>query len=92
MEYQQFFDEIKQKLPPSTVLKNPGRGTSTVKSYTETQMVYKRGNSIIYFEVRAFHDAYIEFSGKKVTTNDLKGYKPKVFDVKSNGHSCNCTM
>lgn len=92
MEYQQFFAEIKRKLPPNTILQNPGGGTSTIKSYSETQMVYKRRNSNIYVEVRAFHDAYKVFSGKKVTTNDLKGYDPEVFDTKCNGHSCNCTM
>jgi hypothetical protein len=92
MEYEKFFDAIKHALPPGTVLKNPGKGSSTIEPYTDTQMVYKRGDSTIYVEMRAFHDAYMKFSGKRVTSNDLKIYNPEVFDVDSNGHSCNCTM
>ena len=40
------------------------------------------------------YEAYAHFFGKNMTTTDLRGFKPSVFDSSARpaGHSCNCTF
>jgi len=61
MQFEDFQGALHHKLPVGTILPNPGGGISTVLSYTNTQMVYLRGSSRIYVEVRAFYDAFLKF-------------------------------
>jgi hypothetical protein len=63
-----------------------------VLKYTESQVVYKRGQSSIYVKTKDLFDAYRRFAGEEVTTIDLKDYSPEVFDSRRNGHGCNCTF
>jgi hypothetical protein len=92
MTLEQFEQALRRALPTGMVLPNPGRGTSTVLKYTESQVVYKRGQSSIYVKTKDLFDAYRRFAGEEVTTNDLKDYSPEVFDSRRNGHGCNSTF
>jgi len=92
MTLEQFEHALRQELPAGTVLQNPGGGTSTVMKYTESKVVYKRGQLAIYVKTKDLYDAYCRFAGEEVTTNDLKEHSPQVFDSSENGHNCNCTF
>ena len=92
MKYWEFYQRLVSSLPVGTVLRNPGRGTSEIVSYTDTQIVYKRGNSRIYVSIMDLYDAYERFRGKTVNSTGLRNYAPQVFDSTMGGHSCNCTF
>src|ERR1051325_10540664 len=92
MDYQQFVSSIQSSIPIGSTLPNPGGGTSTIISYSDKNIVYKRKNSRISVSFENLFKAYSEFRGKKVYTTDLKIFAPSVFDSKQNGHSCNTTF
>jgi len=92
MNIDQFKHKIKQAIQVGTTLDNPGRGTSTVKALSDHGISYLRGRSVIYFSFQDIFDTFEHFNGGKVTSNDLKSYRPIVFDSEANGHSCNCTF
>jgi len=94
MNKQYFISHVMDKLPVGTVLNNPSKGTSVVKSYTEKNIYYVRGISTISVGYSELYDAYRHFKGKVVSASDLKRYNPHVFDSqgKQPGHSCNCTF
>lgn len=92
MQYTEFRQRGMSALPPGTILQNPGGGTTTIISYTDTQMVYQRGHSRMYVSLADLHRALEKFLGATVTSSDLKEYAPHVFDSTRGGHSCNCTV
>ena len=94
MDLNSFVGKVKQNLPIGTVLKNPGKGTSEVVSFTDTKIAYMRGNSRMYVKYEDLYQAYLKFKGQYVTGSDLRTYKPHVFDSSARpaGHSCNCTF
>jgi hypothetical protein len=92
MEFNQFDQNFRSILSEGRILQNPGGGDSTIVSYTLTQLIYRRGNSKIYISIADLFKAYKEFSGKTVSSTDLKKYAPKIFDSTKSGHSCNCTL
>jgi len=90
-----FINKVTQVLQPKKVFTNPGRGTSTIISITDTgNIYYRRGGSPLKIAISELSKAYKFFSGKKCTTIDLKEYSPSIFDSKARpaGHSCNCTF
>ena len=92
MNIDQFNHKIKLAIQVGTIFDNPGKGTSTVTALSDRGISYLRGRSVIYFSFQDIFDAFEYFNGGKVTSNDLKSYRPIVFDSKANGHSCNCTF
>lgn len=94
MNLEQFKREIKTRIQVGTILGNPGKGTSVISSLSDTEISYIRGISIIYVSFQDLFDVLKHFSGNRVTSTDLKSYKPSVFDSKARrpGHSCNCTF
>ena len=92
MNYQQFVDSIKSRIPVGVTLANPGGGTSTITSYSEEKIVYQRGNSKISVSFEDLYKAYSQLKGKQVYTTDLRDFAPEIFDSKRNGHSCNSTF
>ncbi len=92
MDLETFRLLVKGVIPVGTVLQNPGGGTSIIKSLTNRAISYKRLSSTINVSFRVLFDAYNNFKGKKVLTNDLKSYKPSIYDSKKGGHDCNCTF
>ncbi|MCI0552414.1 MAG: hypothetical protein L0287_15800 [Anaerolineae bacterium] len=92
MDYQQFVNSIKSGIPVGVTLANPGGGDSTIISYSDKNIVYRRGNSKISVSFEDLFEAYSKFRGKKVYTTDLRDFAPKIFDSKQNGHSCNATF
>ena len=92
MNINEFKGRIKSVIQRGSVLDNPGKGTSTIKVVSDRGVSYVRGKSVIYISFQDIFDAFHSFVGRKVTSSDLKSYRPAVFDSKANGHSCNCTF
>ncbi len=94
MDFDEFKRKIKAAIPVDTIMDNPGGGTSTIISVSDDKISYMRGSSTIYVSFQDIYDAYSKYRGQKVTSSDLKVYRPSVFDpaAKPAGHSCNCTF
>lgn len=92
MDFETFKKTIRNAISGNTVLKNPGGGLSTIKSYHKERISYIRGKSVIYISYRIMYDTFQKFMGCEITSSELKKYEPKVFDSKKGGHSCNCTF
>jgi len=94
MDFQEFKTRINTDIPVDTILDNPGGGTSTITSVSDDKISYMRGGSTIYVSFQELYDAYSKYRGQKVTSSNLKVYRPSVFDsaAKPSGHSCNCTF
>ncbi len=82
----------KNKVPVNTILNNPGNGVSKIISYNGSKLCYQRGKSKFYISLEEFFQAYRAFDGQFVATNNLKKYKPEVFDSSNHGHNCNSTL
>ena len=94
MELYAFKTLIKLNVPVETVLKNPGKGTSTVLFYTGKGIYYRRGKSRIFIAFKDCYETFDQFKGQRVATSDLKIFRSHIYDSKAEepGHSCNCTM
>lgn len=94
MELCAFKNLIKLKVPAGIVLKNPCKETSTVLSYTDKGIYYRRGKSRIFLTFEDCYETFDQFKDQRVTTLDLKVFRPHIYDSKAEkpGHSCNCTM
>ena len=94
IEAHEFHERMVSNLPPGTVLRNLGRGTTTIKSYSAGKVSYVRGRSPIRVAIIDLFSAYSRFRGSRVSSRDLKLYAPMVFDSSARpaGHSCNCTF
>ncbi len=88
----QFKHKISQVIQVGTIFDNPGKGTSKVIALFNRGILYARGKSVIPLSFQDILDAFEYFNGGRVSSNDLKAYRPTVFDSKKNGHSCNCTF
>jgi hypothetical protein len=90
----EFQSLLKKSVPPGTIWPNPGGGSTKIKSYSEHQVQYIRGESTISVNIMDLFASYIEFRGKRVSSRDLRNYAPGVFDsaARPAGHSCNCTF
>lgn len=94
MDFDTFYQAIESRVPPGTVLQNPGGGTSTILSCRAAHVTYLRRNSRIRVSLRDLHAAFMHFAGRRLTSSRLKEFAPNVFDsgVEHPGHSCNCTV
>ena len=92
MNIDQFKHKIKLAVQVGTIFDNPGKGTSAVTALSDHGISYVRGRSVIHFSFQDIFDAFEYFNWGRVTSNDLKSYRPTVFDSKANDHSCNCTF
>ena len=94
MTLDEFRRQIMATLPCGTELSNPGGGTSRIKSYSDHNITYVRRSSSITVKFEGLFSAYNSFRGKAVSSSDLRGYAPNIFDSKARpaGHSCNCTF
>lgn len=81
-------------LPPGTVLRNLGCGTTTIKGYSSGKVSYVRGKSTFRVAIGDLFSAYSSFRGTRVRSRDLRLYAPIVFDsaARPAGHSCNCSF
>ncbi len=83
---------IRDTLKVGMVFDNPGGGTTEIVSISGTSIYYKRKNSKMQLKFSDIDSSYYNFKDGRVTTNMLKGFKPKVFNTRENGHDCNCTV
>ena len=90
----EFHLQIVKRLPPGTVMENPGGGETTITRYSRGMVSYVRGNSTIRVAIGDLYLAYSKFKGTRVSSRDLRQYAPAVFDSNARpaGHSCNCTF
>jgi hypothetical protein len=88
------FDRLLRKaLPENTVLRNPVNGNeSTLVNCDEVKIRYLRRKRSFYVRTRDLYEAYEKFIGGDVTNNDLKRFRPEVFDSRNGGHDCHCTF
>ena len=89
-----FHRRMVAELPPGTVMRNLGAGTTTIKSYSAGKVSYVRGKSSFRVAISDLFSAYSHFRGARVRSRDLRLYAPMVFDSSARpaGHSCNCTF
>ena len=92
MTYVEFSQMIKQNVPPGIIIKNPKKGTTKIIKYVDEKLVYQRGKLKIYVSLGDFFKSYVEFLETQVSSTELRKFQPKVYDVESNGHPCNCTV
>ena len=94
MKFDEFVLSLKAAFPVGTVIDNPGGGTSTISTYSESKVYYVRGHSKISVTFADLHEAYLAFAGKDVSSSQLKLFRPSVFDssARPSGHNCNCTF
>jgi hypothetical protein len=94
MDFSEFKQRVQESTPSGTILKDPGGGTLKILSNHSDEVKYRRRNSPIKVFLRDLFDGYNRFNGGIMTTNDLKGLNPSVFDseARPKGHSCNCTL
>ena len=94
IEVREFHGRMIADLPPGIVLRNPGRGTTTIKGYSAGKVSYVRGKSTIRVAIRDLFSAYSSLRGGRVRSRDLRRHAPMVFDSSARpaGHSCNCTF
>ncbi len=84
----QFVALLRSNLPVGLALENPGGGTSVVAASDADRVCYVRGRSRMCVTLHELYRAYAHFSGGRVTTTDLKGFTPSVFDSDESGHNC----
>jgi hypothetical protein len=94
MGFTVFQQTMKSRVPPDTILVNLGGGNTTVLKYDTGAVVYKRGKSRFRVALADLYEAYAKFYGTRLTSSDLRKFKPSVFDSSAPhfGHSCNCTL
>ena len=74
---------IKGALKPGDKFINPGGGTTSIKSITDSRIYYIRGSSTMSLDMNIIKEVYDYFKGRICTTNGLKEYCPKSLDRKS---------
>ena len=92
MDLTSFSADLRRRLPPGTVLPNPGRGTTTIIWSDDDRLCYQRGSARFYVALSDLFDALRAFRGRDVTTTDLKRQSPGVFDSARGGHNCHATV
>ncbi len=92
MKRSEFTQSIMETIPVGKVMNNPGGGTSTIVAYSQNNITYLRGHSKIVVSFDDLYDAFQAFCGDVVDSSMLKHYKPRVFDSRRGGHSCNSTF
>jgi len=94
MTVDEFSAVVRAVFPVGEIIANPGGGTSTIKRYSSSAVTYVRKRSSMSVTFRDLHAAYRKFSGRTVSSSDLRKFKPSVFDsaARPAGHSCNCTF
>ena len=92
MTKEKFLEQLKIDIPIDSKIENPGGGVSMIVSIGEDKLSYIRGTSRIYLPIETVLDVLNEFSGKTLSSSDLKEYNPTVFDSKHGGHDCNRTV
>ncbi len=94
MDFSEFVLAFHEQIKVGSIFLNPQKGDSTVISVKNGIVKYKRKKSPISVPLEVLYQSYSDFSGKKMSTNDLKAYKPEIFNSKATpaGHDCNTTF
>ena len=65
-----------------------------VVEVSHNRIRYRRGSSTITVSLSDFYEAMLHYSGRRVTSVDLRRFRPNVFDSQARpaGHSCNVSV
>jgi hypothetical protein len=94
MDFNAFRNCTNEVAPVGAVWTNPGGGVSTIISVSAERISYRRGKSVMSVSIWDLFDAYALYRGRRVSTTELRAFRPVVFDsaARPAGHSCNCTI
>ncbi|MBV5303873.1 MAG: hypothetical protein JZU70_06705 [Chlorobium sp.] len=94
MDFSEFVLAFHEQIKVGSIFRNPKKGDSTVMSVKNGKVRYKREESNFYISIEVLYQAYSTFIGRKMSTKDLKAYKPEIFDQNGTppGHGCNTTF
>lgn len=92
MTKERFLEQLKSAIPLDTKFDNPGGGVSMIVGIGDEKLSYIRGSSRMYLPYDAVVEVLNKYSGKTISSSDLKECKASVFDSTCGGHSCNCTL
>lgn len=94
MDTEEFVGRARAAVPAGIVFPNLGAGTTRIVRHDARHVVYQRGGSTIDISWDWLYEAYAHFSGRRMSSSQLREFRPEVFDssVRPAGHSCNCTF
>ena len=79
MTIEEFYAALEASIREGDEFDNPGGGVSTIIGLNDERVKYERGSSLIYMKIADLHRAYVKFKGRKVSSFDLRKFKPSVF-------------
>lgn len=68
-----------------------GNGTTKLLSCDNNKIRYKRGKTTFSLSIEELWAVYQKYFKEKVSSSDLRKYKPHIFSSNHKGHSCHCT-
>ena len=94
LSVEEFVKRAHAAFPVGYAFANLGRGTTRIEAHSSGHVWYRRGSSTIRVPWGALYAAYAAFAGKRMSSADLREFRPHVFDslARPAGHSCNCTF
>jgi hypothetical protein len=94
MDFSEFVSAFHEQIKVGSIFQNPKKGDSTVISVKNGIVKYNRKKYSFSISIEVLYQSYSSFIGRKMSTNDLKAYKPEIFDTKARpaGHDCNTTF
>ena len=90
----EFIRRARAAMPIGCEFPNLGGGTTRIERHHADHVHYRRKNSTIRVDWDALYAAYVRFAGGRVSSTELREFRPEVFDsaARPAGHSCNCTF
>ena len=92
MNLSSFEKRLQKSSPENSMFENFGNGQTTIRRYGKGRMRYRRGISLFNVSIEDLFITYTHFKGQRVSTNDLRQFKPDVFDSSAGGRNCHCTV
>lgn len=94
LSIEQFVKHACVAFPVGHTFANLGRGMTRIEGYDSRHVLYRRGSSTIRVLWESLYAAYVAFAGQRMSSVDLREFRPHVFDsmARPAGHSCNCTF
>jgi hypothetical protein len=94
MQFENFVTQVISSFPVGAVVQNPGGGTSLIVVSNNIKISYQRRKSTMSVKLVDLFEAYKKFQGVRLSSSDLKIFKPAIFNsaARPAGHSCNCTI
>jgi hypothetical protein len=94
MTLEEFIKLVRELCQVPVIIHFPPLADSAIVRTDYQHIWYRRGRSTIKISIRDMWEATEHFAGERVTTNEIRTYRPHVFDshARPAGHSCNLTF